>query len=150
MELYIELDTFSPIDSFRFYDEDGKIIYKGECDLTLHPICYVYKNKQQIGTIQQHSKVVPDFTLYLNEKEIGKIDKDLTLFKPIYNIRFNDWRVEGDPIGYDYQIYDNHNKKVMSFYKESIFRKNYCLKINDKLNEEVCVLIVIAILMGGK
>lgn len=45
MKLYIELDSF--FDSFRFYDEDGKIIYKGECDLTLLPVCYVYKNKKR-------------------------------------------------------------------------------------------------------
>ena len=38
----------------------------------------------------------------------------------------------------------------MSFYKESLFRKDYCLKINDEMNEEICVLITIATLMGGK
>lgn len=148
MKLYIELNYF--FDSFRFYDEDGKIIYKGECDLTLLPVCYVYKNKKKIGTIQQHSRTVPDFTLFLEDKEIGKMDKDLTLLKPKYNIRFNGYRIEGDPMGFDYQVYDNQDKKVMSFYKESLFRKNYCLKINDEMNEEICVLITIATLMGGK
>ncbi len=74
----------------------------------------------------------------------------LQLLKPKYNIRFNGYRIEGDPIGFDYQVYDNQDKKVMSFYKESIFRKNYCLKINDEMNEEICVLITIATLMGGK
>lgn len=148
MKLYIKQKIFALTDTFDIYDEYQNKKYYAKCDFTLmlHQL-RVYQNGNQIGHVAQHFKLFePAFSFYLNDQLIGKIIKEITLFRPKYHLDFNDWRIEGDFFGLDYDVYDSRGNIIMSFSKAFFaFSDCYCLDIKDPKHEKLCLLIALAV-----
>ena len=148
MKLYIKQKIFALTDTFDIYDEYQNRKYYAKCDFTLmlHQL-RVFQNGHQIGHVAQHLRLLePAFSFYLNDQLIGKIIKEISLFRPKYHLDFNDWRIEGDFFGLDYDVYDSRGNIIMSFSKEFFaFSDCYCLNIRDPKNEKLCLLIALAV-----
>ena len=148
MKLYIKQKILSLTDTFDIYDENHNKKYFAKCDFTilLHQL-KLYQGNVQIGYVKEHFKLLePAFSFYLNDELLGKIVKEVTLFRPKYHLDFNDWRIEGDFFGLDYEVYDSKGNIIMSFYKELFaFSDCYCLDIKDPRNEKLCLLIALAV-----
>ncbi len=148
MKLYIKQKIFALTDTFDIYDEYQNRKYYAKCDFTfmLHQL-RVFQNGNQIGHVAQHLRLLePAFSFYLNDQLIGKIIKEISLFRPKYHLDFNDWRIEGDFFGLDYDVYDSRGNIIMSFSKEFFaFSDCYCLNIRDPKNEKLCLLIALAV-----
>ena len=109
MKLLIKQRVFSWTDSYDVYDEEGnpKYFVKAEF-LSLGHQLHVYdRDGNEIGMIRQKLLTfLPAFDIEIGGMVKGRIQKEFTFFKPRYQIDYNGWRVEGDFLGWDYDVYD--------------------------------------------
>ena len=73
-------------------------------DIQLH----VYdRNNHELGVIRQRLLTfLPAFEIEIGGRVRGEIRKQFSFFKPRYEIDYNGWRVEGDFLGWDYDVYN--------------------------------------------
>ena len=98
MKLLFKQRIFSWIDSYDIYDEKGNTVYivKGQISFGHRLKIYDAANKE-IGTLKERVLTwLPIFDIYEGENKIGSISKEMTFFKPKYDIDFNGWHVEGN------------------------------------------------------
>lgn len=148
MKLLIKQRVFSWTDSYDIYDENGnrKYFVKAEF-LSLGHQLHVYdNNNNQIGMIKQKLlTLLPQFEIEIGGITKGYIQKKFTLFKPKYEIDFNGWRVEGDFMGWDYDVYSGCSS-IIHISKE-LFRwgDTYAINFSNPADELMGMMLVIAI-----
>ena len=100
----------------------------------------------EIGQIHQKLlTLMPQFEIVIGGKVCGIISKKFTFFKPKYEIDFNGWRVEGDFLGWDYDVYSGCSS-IIHITKE-IFHwgDTYVIDIANPQDELMGMMLVIAI-----
>ena len=76
----------------------------------------------------------------------GDIIREFTLFRPRYRIEFNDWSVQGDYFGWDYQIMNSAGVTVARIERELMHLSDtYNLYVNDPNDEVAALAVAIAI-----
>ena len=108
MKLLIKQRVFSWSDSYDIYDENGnkKYFVKAEFWSLGHRLHVYDVYDREIGMIKQRLfSFMPIFDIEVDGKVLGSIQKKFTFFKPRYEIDFNGWRVEGNFMGWDYDVY---------------------------------------------
>lgn len=148
MKLLIKQRVFSWTDSYDVYDENGEVKYfiKAELIALGHQLHVYDRNQREIGVI--HQKILtflPAFEIEVEGRSKGTIQKQFTLFKPAYEIDYNGWRVEGDFLGWDYDVYGG-GRKVLHISKELLqWGDTYVLDFENPADELDGLLLVIAI-----
>ena len=107
MKLLFRQRAFSWFDSYDIYDENENTVYVVKGQLSWGHCLKIYdpEEQQELGTVKEEILTwLPKFELYEGETCIGTLKKELTFFKPKYNIDFNGWHVEGDVFEWDYTI----------------------------------------------
>lgn len=147
MKLLIKQRVFSWTDTYDVYDEQGKAKYfvKAEFFSLGHKI-HVYRNHKEIGMIQQKLlTMMPKFEVEIQGKRVGLIEKRFTFFKPKYEIDYNGWRVEGDFLGWEYDVMSGCSA-VMHISKEILhWGDTYVIDFQNPEDEIMGLLLVIAI-----
>ena len=120
MRLHFKQRLFSWLDSYDIYDEEDNVVFTVEGKLALGHLLLIYNAKgENVGVVKQELlTLLPKFSLYEKEQYLGTIKRELTLFKPAYNIDFNGWRVEGNWMEWDYSIFDGNGKTVAAISKD--------------------------------
>lgn len=148
MKLLIKQRVFSWTDTYDIYDENGEKKYFVKAEfLSLGHQLHIYdKNNCEIGVI--HEKILtllPVFEIERNGRMVGSIQKKFSLFKPKYEVDCNGWRVEGDFLGWDYDVYSGCSS-IIHISKELLhWGDTYVLHFNDPEDEVMGLLLVIAI-----
>ena len=104
MKLLFRQRAFSWFDSYDIYDENENTVYVVKGQLSWGHCLKIYdpEEQQELGTVKEEILTwLPKFELYEGETCIGTLKKELTFFKPKYNIDFNGWHVEGDVFEWD-------------------------------------------------
>ena len=149
MKLLIKQRVFSWTDTYDVYDEAGNPVYyvKAAFFSFGHQI-HVYEkstNREVGGVFQKLMTFMPTFEVNINGSSVGMIKKQFSFFKPQYEIDFNGWRVEGDFLGWDYDVYSGSDV-VMHISKELFsWGDTYVIDINNPQDELMGLLLVIAI-----
>ena len=125
MKLLIKQRVFSWTDSYDVYDENGNVKYFVKAEfLSLGHQLHVYdRNRNEIGTIQ----------------------KQFSLFTPKYEIDYNGWRVEGDFLGWDYDVFSGCSPIVHISKKLLQWGDTYVIDFCNPEDELDGLLLVIAI-----
>ena len=148
MRLLIKQRAFSWTDSYDVYDEEGKPKYFVKAEfLSLGHQLHVYDcNRQEIGVIHQKLLTfLPAFEIEVGGIVKGEIQKQFTLFCTKYEIDYNGWRVEGDFLGWDYDVY-NGCSSIIHISKQLLsWGDTYAIDINDPADELDGLMLVIAI-----
>lgn len=148
MRLLIKQRVFSWTDSYDVYDEEGKPKYFVKAEfLSLGHQLHVYDcNRQEIGVINQKLLTfLPAFEIEVGGIVKGEIQKQFTLFCTKYEIDYNGWRVEGDFLGWDYDVY-NGCSSIIHISKQLLsWGDTYAIDINDPADELDGLMLVIAI-----
>lgn len=148
MRLLIKQRVFAWGDTYDIYDEAGNVKYivKAEIFAFGHQLHVYDANKREIGQIHQKLLTfLPQFEIVVNGKVCGTISKQFTLFRPKYEIDFNGWRVEGDFLGWDYDIYEGCSS-IIHITKELLhWGDTYVIDIANPKDELMRILLVIAI-----
>ena len=148
MKLLIKQRVFSWTDTYDVYDERGEARYfvKAELIALGHQLHVYDRNKREIGVIHQKLLTfLPAFEIEVGGRSIGTIQKQFSFLKPRYEINYNGWRVEGDFLGWDYDVYSGCSA-VIHISKELLqWGDTYVIDFVDPADELDGLLLVIAI-----
>ena len=124
MKLYFKQRFFSWFDSYDIYDYDtGDVVYTVEGQLTF----------------------LPKFDLYLGDACIGTICKEFTIVRPQFTLDCNGWQVEGDFMGWEYEITDGQ-RQVAAISKELLhWTDTYVIDVADGRDGLCALMVVLAI-----
>lgn len=148
MRLLIKQRVFSWTDTYDIYDENENIKYFVKSEfLTLGHRIHVYDaQRKEIGMIKQKiMTLMPVFEIEMNSITQGYIKKKFTMFRPKYEVDFNGWEVEGNFLGWDYEVY-SRSTRVLYISKELLhWGDTYVIDFADPKDELMGLLLVIAI-----
>ena len=147
MRLNFKQRFFSWLDSYDIYDEEGSTVFTVEGRLSWgHCLLIMDACGNHIGTLQEKIfTFLPQFEIYIKDNYIGCIKKEFTFFKPLFNIDFNGWRVDGKWMEWDYTIWDGQ-RQVAAIYKELFhWTDMYILDIADSRDALGVLLVALAI-----
>lgn len=148
MKLLFKQRLFSWFDSYDIYSETGETLYTVKGQLSWGhrlKIFDVYGN--ELGTVNQKVLTfLPKFEIYLGENYIGCINKELSFFKPRYNIDFNGWSVEGDFLEWDYRVLSSDGREIASVSKELFnWTDTYVIDVVNPGDALCTLMLVLAI-----
>mgnify|MGYP001146444011 CR=1 FL=1 len=148
MRLLIKQRVFSWSDTYDVYDEDGNAKYFVKAEfLSLGHRLHVYDQMdREVGLIKEMLLTfLLVFESEVNGVQQGMIEQRFSLFKPKYEVDFNGWRVEGDFLGWDYDVYSGCSA-VIHITKEWLhWGDTYVIDIPNPSDELMGLLLVIAI-----
>lgn len=148
MRLLIKQRVFSWTDSYDIYDEQGNVKYfvKAEPFTWGHSLHVFNQNQQEIGAIKQEIfTLLPRFVIEQNGQEVGTIQKKFSLFMPQYEMDCRGWRVDGDFLGWDYDVYEGCSA-IIHITKELFhWGDTYVIDFSNPQDEVMGLLLVIAI-----
>lgn len=148
MKMLFRQRFFSWFDSFDICDEAGNTLYIVKGQLSWGHCLKIFDvNGNHIGTVKE--KIItflPKFEMYLSDRYIGCISKEISFFRPKYNIDCNGWRVEGDFMGWDYSVVSADGRKIADISKELFrFTDTYVINVPDANNALCALMLVLAI-----
>lgn len=148
MKFLIKQRVFSWSDTYDIYDEFGEAKYFVKAKaFSLGHVIHVYNRfDEEVGCIRQKLfTFLPAFEIEIGGQYLGRIKKEFTFFRPRYQLDFQDWTIEGNAFGWDYEVNSNQ-ENIMSIQKELFhWGDTYAININEASNELIGLLIVIAI-----
>lgn len=120
MKLLFKQRLFSWLDSYDIYYEDGSTAYTVKGQLSWGHCLKIYDPMgRELGTVQERVLTwLPKFELYVGGRYLGCISKELSFFKPRYNIECNGWQVEGDWLEWDYRVLGPQGDLIATVSKE--------------------------------
>lgn len=148
MKLLIKQRVFSWSDTYDIYDVNGAVRYfvKAEFFALGHQIHVYDPNHRELAVIHQRIlSLLPAFEIEIGGRRIGTIQKKFTFFRPQYEIDYNGWRVEGNFLGWDYDVYCGCSP-IIHISKELLhWGDTYAIDIQNPQDELMGILLVIAI-----
>ena len=89
--------------------------------------------------------LLPVFEIETGGVPRGRIEKRFTLFRPKYDVDYNGWRVEGDFLGWNYDVYCGCSS-VIHIRKEILhWGDTYVIDFSNPEDELMGLLLVISI-----
>ncbi len=149
MELLIKQRVFSWTDSYDVYDQSGRAKYFVKAQfLSLGHQIHIYSKAtgERLGSVKERLfTLLPTFDIVIGDRTVGTIRRKFTLFTKDYEVDFRNWDVEGDFLGWDYQVVQG-SRRIMSISKQWLtWGDTYVLRYSDSANEFPGLLLVIAI-----
>ncbi|MBP3477857.1 MAG: LURP-one-related family protein [Oscillospiraceae bacterium] len=149
MQLLIKQRIFTITDHYYVYDETGEIRYEVEDELfRLGHQIHVYDKRtgREVGSIHQRFfTLMPEFEIVIDGRVMGTIRKKISFFTPQYEVDYRGWHVEGNLMGWDYQVMRG-DMEVMTISKELFnWSDTYSLRYDNPADEIPGLLLVIAI-----
>lgn len=148
MKLLIKQRVFSWSDTYDVYDEQGtpKYFVQGEIFSMGHKIHIYNKHQQEIGMIRQKLfNFMPKYEIVIQGRVMGVVQKRFTFFSNNYDVDYNGWHVEGNFMGWDYDILSGCN--LVSHISKELFHwgDTYSLYFQNAAHEIHGLLLVLAI-----
>ena len=148
MKLLFKQRLFAWFDSYDIYDEAGdtKFVVKGE--LAWGHLLRIYDaNGCEVGCVKQKILTwLPRFEMYIGDRYAGCISKELTFFKPKYNIDYNGWHVEGNWLEWDYSILNTVGQSVATVSKQIWnWTDTYVIDVRNPKDALYALMLVLAI-----
>ena len=148
MKLLFKQRFFSWFDSYDIYDEAGTTLFTVEGQLAWgHTLHINDVNGMHIATVKQRLfTFLPKFDLYEGDTLLGTITKDFTLFKPSFEMDFNNWQVQGELLEWDYDILNKFGGRVASISKELFnWTDTYVIDVDNPDDALYALMVVLAI-----
>ena len=148
MRLLFKQRLFSWFDSYDIYDEAGNTVYVVKGQLSWGHCMKVFDSYgNEIGMLQEKVlTLLPKFEIYLSGTYVGCIKKEFTFLKPVFDIEYNGWRVEGDFFEWDYRIVDGSGKQVATVSKELLnWTDTYVIDVDSTADALSVLMLVLAI-----
>lgn len=148
MKLVFKQRMFSLFDSYDIYDESGNTLYTVEGQLSWGHCMKVFDTTgNELAMLQQVLfTFLPKFEIYLSGNYAGCIKKEVTFFKPVFDIDYNGLHVEGDYMEWDYQIVDSFGRLVATVEKELFkWTDTYVIDVKNPADALSALMLVLAI-----
>ncbi len=138
---------------YEIYDEEGQIAYKIQGRVRVPKQYEIYNTQgEKIAYLKsKYFDILPQFRLFINEQEVGRVKRKFSFFSQKFQVDCNDWRVEGDVIGYNYSIVDANNSLVATLERKLWqLTDQYVIDIVDPKDALLVLMIVLAIDAEGE
>ena len=148
MRLLFRQRFFSWFDSYDIFDESGNVAYIVKGQLAWgHCLKIFDAYGNELGTVQERIfSFLPKFEIYRGESYIGCISKEISFFKPRFNIDYNGWQVEGNFFEWDYTICDSAGMSVAEVSKELFnWTDTYVIDVRNPQDALAALMLVLAI-----
>ncbi len=148
MKLLIKQRVFSWTDTYDIYDEFGNVRYFVKADFFSlgHRIRVFDVYDNEIAVIYERLfSLLPKFEIEIGGRIIGTIQKKFTLFRPKYELDYNGWRVEGDFLSWNYDVYEGCSSVIHISKEIWHWGDTYVIDIANPKDELMGILLVIAI-----
>lgn len=148
MRLLFKQRFFSWFDSYDVYDEAGETLYTVKGQLSWGHCFKIFDAQgEELGTVRQKLLTwLPKFEIYFSDSYIGSVSRELSFFRPKYNIDYKGWSVEGDFAEWDYNIYDMSGNAIAFVTKELFnWTDTYLIDVDDPNDALTALMLVIAI-----
>lgn len=148
MKLLFKQRFFSWFDSYDIYNEAGDTVYVVKGQLSWGHCLKIFDSLgNELGTVRERVLTfLPQFELYLGERYIGCIRKAFAFFRPKYDIDCNGWHVEGDFLGWDYQIRNAAGQEVAVVSKELFnWTDTYSIDVYNPQDALYALMLVLTI-----
>jgi len=148
MKLYVKQRAFSWFDNYKIFNEAGEAVYtiRGELSWGHCLKMYDMEGKEMCVIRENRDSWLPKFEMYVDGNYIGSINKQPDVDKNAYNIDYNGWRIEGDLMEVEYQIYNGLGYQIAMMSKEVLSQKDtYRIKITNPDDELLILMVTVAI-----
>lgn len=148
MKLLFKQRLFSWFDSYDIYNETGETVYTVKGQLSWgHCLKIFDASGFELGTVKERIFTwLPKFEIYLGDRYVGCISKELTFFKPKFNIDFNGWHIEGDFLEWDYSIINSTGQSIAAVSKQLFnWTDTYVIDVCYSQDALYALMLVIAI-----
>ena len=148
MKMYFKQRFFSWFDSYDIYDEQGNTLFVVKGQLSWgHCLKIFDAYGNEVGTVkEQIFTFLPKFEVYLGDRYLGCISKELSFFKPRYDIDYNGWHIDGSFLEWDYEITDAGGVMVASISKELFhMTEQYVIDVPNEQDALNALMFVLAI-----
>lgn len=148
MKLFVKQRAFSWFDNYKIFDEDGNPMYSIRGELSWGHCLRMYDNdEKEVCMVRENGdSLLPKFEMYVGGTYIGSINKEADVTKHAYNIDFNGWRIEGDLMESDYQIFNGNGYQIASMTKDVLNQADtYRIKITSQQDELYVLMLMVAI-----
>lgn len=148
MRLLFKQRFFSWFDSYDVYDEAGETLYTVKGQLSWGHCFKIFDAQgEELGTVRQKLLTwLPKFEIYFSDSYIGSVSRELSFFRPKYNIDYKGWSVEGDFAEWEYNIYDMSGNAIAFVTKELFnWTDTYLIDVDDPNDALTALMLVIAI-----
>lgn len=148
MKLLFKQRFFSWFDSYDIFGEDGRILYTVKGKLAWGHKLQIYDSVgRQIGTVRERIiSLFPAFELYEGDRYLGCVRRKLSFLKPRYEIDFKGWKVSGNFLEWDYQIYGAGGELVATVDKEIFnWTDTYVIDVKDPADALYCLMFTLAV-----
>lgn len=148
MKLLFKQRFLSWLDSYDIYGEDGAPIYEVKGKLGWGHCLKIYDPQgSELGMVKERiTFLYPKFDLFIGEKNIGCVTKEITWFKPRFTVDCNGWTVEGDWAEWDYTIRDGAGGTVAKVQKEIWnWTDTYTINVENPAQALPVLMMVLAI-----
>ena len=145
--LYIAQKPFKLFGQYTIQNEEGTTLYtvQGKAGIARNQTIYD-QNEQSVGQIIQKIRFgLPRFELKLHDKPVGTIQQKLSL-KTKLDLDYYGWSVQGDLLGWNYEIYDQTNTLLAKIQPEHWhLSDHYALHYEHQQDELPLLLLALAI-----
>lgn len=150
MRYQVKQKIFSFADSFTIKNEYGDDVYLVRSKvfsfgkkLTIEDL-----NSNELVYIEQKLfKLLPQYTIYMDGRDIATVKKEFSFFTPRFNIEseLGEYRIEGEVFSHEFIILKN-SSLVGEVSKEWFsFSDTYGVSINDSENQAFMLALIIVI-----
>lgn len=148
MRMLFKQRIFSWLDSYDIYDESGRRLYEVKGQVSWGHCLKIYDaHNNYLGMVKEAVfTFLPRFDIYLGNRMIGSISKQVSCFAPRYKIDCKGWYVEGDFMQWNYYIKDRSYRPVASISKKIMqWSDTYSIDVADPEDAITALMVVIAI-----
>lgn len=148
MRLILKQKIFSWFDSYNIYSAEGETLYVVKGQLSWgHCLKIFSPSGVELATVKERVfTFLPKFNIYVGNALVGSISKRFTFFKPVFDIDYNGWHVEGDFFEWDYRITNSAGFVVATVSKELFkFSDTYVIDIANRSDALSALALVLAI-----
>ncbi len=145
MKLLFKQRMFAWFDSYDIYDEAGNTVYTVKGQLSWGHCLKIFRpDGRELGTVKEKILTwLPKFEMYLGNRYVGCISRELTVLKPKYNVDYNGWRMEGNIWEWDYRVTGTNGRLIAVISKELLhLTDTYVLDVVDP-QDALCVLMLV-------
>ena len=148
MKLYFEQRPFAWEDQYSIYDETGARAYqvKAQPDKKCNWIILENRNGMEIGRVKCWKNLFGSwkFQIYLDDQLIGKVAKCRSFGIERYELEYNRWRVFGNILGFEYDIFDGKYMVMHAGNEDNAFSGKYVIDTSYSNNEQPVLLVALA------
>ena len=152
MKLYIQEKMFSLWGKYNVLHEDQSIAYivQGQPSLVRRKMEIYDANARQVGMLQTKIlRTFPQYTIWKDNVQIGMVQQRFSILHQKFIVDFRDWTVDGNFMGWDFDVFDASRNKVASIDKQIFnFTDHYVIDTvndNDALDVLMLTLAISAI-----